>query len=203
MSCQFVNRDQGNEVAYNNSMGSFAPLDSAFSPSSSMTAFQNKMMCNNPLLSQNIQHATAGEQENVDTSQINDGIKSLITSKQVPDDKTVSPIGSNKVMSPKSPRQLVGPGNCQVFNRNQYFDPQKYGTTLLEGYDGQPVPAYTQTTTTTTEYGMSFMRLILLIILIAVLIYAANKLYQNVQSKSGQVTEISPSLKSSDLKFFS
>ncbi len=189
-----ANMIQGN----NNGVGSLAPLDSAFNYSQSMSNFQNDLIAKNPLLAHSV----------VSDSNVNSGINKKINSLIKECGECERPqSGSNpdlhNLLSQQS-EEKINNGVDEIIKsinnpnlehsvtkasapqRGQRFQSDSYGSELLEKFNGvQTIPATpVMLNTTTYTQGMGMFRTILLLVLIAILIYAIYWLYKNNKSKN-------------------
>ncbi|XWV25596.1 hypothetical protein QJ856_gp0158 [Tupanvirus deep ocean] len=205
MSCNIANNGRTNinyenVGPYGNSSGSFASLETAFSPSAPMNDFQNKMTNKNPLFIQNMDSDNANINNNIQTmlkSCHSDEFKISPQSEEKIDNNVDQMIGAlynrdleyNKQNTTSVNKQYLYPhipvvqnGVNFPLNRQQHYSAQQYGTELLENFDLQRDAQNIWDNTNNTSYsltGMSFFKFLLLLILIAVLVYGIYWLYTN------------------------
>lgn len=220
---------------------SYASIDSAFSPSTSMAEFENKLVNQNPLLAQNLinrphpddgpAHAPFIDQPNTlfapprhdscgnDTLQaeaINKNIQGVLEGFRSNQDR-INMLSSDDKLLNNINDIIVGPGiddiiagasgsNCLEslpqngvtfpLSRRQYYNPERLGTELLEGYDvlsDLQLAAMQANANVEQTTGMSIFKLVLLIVLVAALIYGIYYLYtNNTSSKSMSIKSPGP-----------
>ncbi|XWV26933.1 hypothetical protein QJ857_gp0116 [Tupanvirus soda lake] len=205
MSCNIANNGRTNinyenVGPYGNSSGSFASLDTAFSPSGPMNDFQNRMINKNPIFVQNVENDDANVDNNIQTllrSYQADELKISPQSEEKIDNNVDQMIGAlynrdfehNKQNTRSVNKQYLYPhipvvqnGVNFPLNRQQNYSAQQYGTELLEDFNLQQEVQDIWANTDNTSYsltGMSFFKFLLLLILIAVLVYGIYWLYTN------------------------
>lgn len=167
---------------YGNATGSFANLDTAFDQSVPMCQFQNRL-AHNPMIAQkladydNDQILISPQSE----EKINSNVEKIVAYYDRNRDiaNQISPQTAKQYINPEIP--IVQNGVSFPLNRSQHYPPQ-YGSELLEGYDLQEDTQYVLDSTNTVSgptAGTSFVKFILLILLIAILIYGAYWIYKN------------------------
>lgn len=213
MSCQTIhtrdNIDYENGP-FGNSIGSFAPLDTAFNYSAPMAEFQNKLINQNPLLIKNDNIIPESETKITISPQseekINNNVDEIINSyyNRDKDIGNLTSFATNKqYVYPNIP--VVQNGIRFPLTRNQHYSLDKHGSELLEdfnlGQDAQDIWDNTNTTSYSIT-GMSFFKFILLLILIAILVYAIYWLYKTgslskdiTNTNTATKTILSPSTK--------
>lgn len=218
MSCNTVHNNRTNinyenVGPYGNSYGSFAPLETAYAPSDTMSDFQNKMASNNLTAAPDL------------GNNINNNVQLLV--KQYQDDMTISPQSEEKINSnvdmmigalynrnadysqqnsANANKQYLYPQIPVVQNginfpltRAQHYTAQQHGSELLENFNlEQDINNAWNNANNTTENltGMNLFKFILLVILIAALVYAIYWLYQNGK-KTSTTTKINTASASS------
>jgi hypothetical protein len=191
MSCNIVNTPAGQQINADgsnnyvfpyNGNGSFATLDAAFTPTNTMSDFQNKVLGSNPLY-QNLQTSHNYQAPNAPNAtnnqlglspqseeKINNNVDQLVVA-IYNKDKLYSKLNSpNCANLPSSPNSIKYP-----LTRHQYY-PSHLGSELLEGYDPYQ-----------TSNSGKFFRTIIIIILIIILIYAIYWFYKN-SKENGSLT---------------
>ena len=155
-----------------NMLTSFATVDSAYSQSPSMKNFQNKMMCHNPLISQNLIDKPDQAQS------INNDINALLHIHNIKN-------SNNKIddKMDKNIDEIIG----SVYAENNYVQKQKENNVAI--YNDQ-YPQYIPNMTNNNS-GMGTFKIILLLILIAAFLYGGYWLYKLRAAHSPRVARFS------------
>lgn len=173
MSCQILHTQSyisGNENLDN----SFANIDTAFNKSDQMMQFQNRIQAHNisSVPSGNYDETQVHKADNADS--INNNLQSILNSKQ----GNIAAVDKMDSRIDEVIGSIYGQKTCQPIDRNATFNPNKYGSELLEGYNGD-VQYMNSTIPESTENSMSIFKLVLLLLLIAALIYGGYQIYKN------------------------
>jgi hypothetical protein len=223
MSCNAVNHGRTNinyenVGPYGNSMGSFAPLDTAYTPSLPMSDFQKKMSFHGPSLTHDM--LLTQNSANDENANINNNIQMLLKQQHAQDNTMISPQSEEKINSnvdmmlgtlynrdndfakqddkitnkqylyPHMP--IVQNGINFPLTRAQYYSPGQHGSELLEDFNPQQNAQNIWENANTSQclLKMSFFKFLLLIILIAALIYGIYLLYKNGEKTHTTTTTI-------------
>lgn len=163
-----------------NEQNSFSNIDAAFAQSSTMNNFQNQMMSHNPLTSQGLVNNSFNA-EPLQEGNIN-----------------ISAQSEEKIDSKVD--EIVG----NFYDQNKQFNNTNTNTEFIENFNLQQDTQNALNNTNATSYrctGMSFFKLVLLLVLLGLLVYAGYLLYSGkytngstlVTKSSGQSVLTPPS----------
>ena len=188
MSCSgyHVNTQNQTEISgapVGNSMGSYAPLDVAFSQSEQMDDFQHRLMSHNPLISQkiadnNIQLSVQSEEK------INNKVDEMIGAYYSRDNEYGKFTGThnNQYNNQHNNQHNNQTGIKFPLDRSQHYPANQLGSELLENFNNQyyqPMSTYGS-----SSNKMSFFKIVLIIVIIVALVYGGYWLYKNNSNKN-------------------
>lgn len=160
---------------YGNSSGSFATLDMAYSPSATMSDFENRMKGENSLLpnircTDDNKYLISPQSE----EKINNGVDQMIGAFYNRDKDLANQINPQI--------QTVQNGVEFPLNRSQQYNTQQQlGSELLEKFDGQAVNQYNQC-------KPSYWKFVLLVVAVLILLYLIYKIIKQNKTKSVTTT---------------
>lgn len=154
---------------YGNSCDSFATLDTAFSPSATMSDFENRVKGQNSLFTNircmddnNYMISPQSEEK------INNGVDQMVGAFYNRDRDLVNQLNPQY--------QTVQDGNEIPLNRSQQYNAQQLGTELLENFDGQTVDQYQQC-------KPSYWKFVLFVVAILILLYVIYRIIRQNKTK--------------------